>query len=408
VRFVIFFGWSLLAIVGCGRTVSDIGPQIGAPSPFGSCSAMKQHLLYAANIAETVERETALDELWATLQADHSLPFVIGDSAAFLYRGPAETITFTGDFNGWNPEPPHAVRLGASNVWLQEEVFPADSRLDYKVVRNGSQWQLDPANARIQRSGFGDNSELRMPDYAPSPYVARRDDVARGELAPGFLASDILGYPVNYQVYTPSGYSGLADLPALYVTDGHEYADDAMGSLVIVLDNLIAEGLIRPLMAVFIDPRVYAVNRRSEQYILNPGFVRFVAEELVPVIEAAYSTSARRGDRGILGTSLGGLNSAYFALMAGDVFERIAIQSPAFHAGDGAILDLYRQSQGLDVDFYISHGTMHDFGAHTTEFLAILDAKGYDYTLQVVNEGHSWGNWRALLDDLLIQFWPAP
>jgi enterochelin esterase-like enzyme len=102
------------------------------------------------------------------------------------------------------------------------------------------------------------------------------------------------------------------------------------------------------------------------------------------------------------------LNSAYFALMAGDVFERIAIQSPAFHAGDGAILDLYRQSQGLDVDFYISHGTMHDFGAHTTEFLAILDAKGYDYTLQVVNEGHSWGNWRALLDDLLIQFWPAP
>ena len=212
---------------------------------------------------------------------------------------------------------------------------------------------------------------------------------------------------MNFLVYTPAGYAELAGLPVLYVTDGHEYADETMGSLVVVLDNLIAQGLIRPVMAVFIDPRVNGQNRRADQYVLNPRFARFVAGELVPVIDAGYATSPLRGDRGILGTSLGGLNSAWFALQAGDLFGRIAIQSPAFQVADGAIIDLFRNAPRLDVDIFLTHGTFHDFGETTAEFLAILDDKGYDYTKLVVNEGHSWGNWRALLDDVLIAFWPA-
>ena len=55
----------------------------------------------------------------------------------------------------------------------------------------------------------------------------------------------------------------------------------------------------------------------------------------------------------------------------------------------------------------MSWGTIHDGGATTLEFRAILDSKGYEYTQVVVSEGHSWGNWRALLDDLLLDFWPA-
>jgi enterochelin esterase family protein len=232
--------------------------------------------------------------------------------------------------------------------------------------------------------------------------------VPRGALAPGSLASTALGYTVAYQVYTPAGYAGLSDLPVIYVTDGHEYADDAMGSMVIVLDNLIAAGLIRPVMAVFIDPRVGGQNRRAEQYVMNPLFVQFVADELVPVIDAAYATSPDRSDRGILGTSLGGLNSAWFALEATAAFRRIGIQSPAFQAGGGAILGLFQDAPRLDVDIVMSWGTFYDFGPTTVQFQAILDAKGYDYTHVVVNEGHSWGNWRALLDDVLIAFWPAP
>jgi len=268
-------------------------------------------------------------------------------------------------------------------------------------------WILDPANPAIQRSGFGDNSELAMPGYVPSPWAERRPDVPRGDLTPGRLDSAALGYPVDYQVYTPVGYAEMADLPVIYVTDGHEYADDVMGSLVAVMDNLIAAGKLRPMMAVFIDPRLNGKNLRAEQFILNGDFVAFVAQELVPVIDGAWATRDDRNARGILGTSFGGLNSAFFAVRASDTFRHIGIQSPAFHAGDGAIVGMFKDAPRLDLDIYLTWGTFNDFGETTERFLKVLEDKGYDYRFKVVNEGHSWGNWRALVDDILLAFWLA-
>ena len=58
----------------------------------------------------------------------------------------------------------------------------------------------------------------------------RRNDVPRGTLTTGSYASRSLMYTVDFQVYAPVGYEGLSDLPVIYVTDGHEYADDVMGS----------------------------------------------------------------------------------------------------------------------------------------------------------------------------------
>ena len=393
----------LILFAGCG----------GAPEPetqtpegarsMASFAAFKDQLITATDLQDSVARAEAVDALWKSLDR---IPFVAGGQVAFLYRGPANHVSFAGDFTGWSPDAAVARRMGNSDVWLREETFPADARLDYKVVVDGN-WILDPANPAIQRSGFGDNSELAMPDYVSSEWAARRPEVPRGDLTPGTLSSPALGYAVDYLVYTPVGFAEMSALPVIYVTDGHEYAHDVMGSLVAVMDNLIAAGKLRPMMAVFMDPRVGGRNLRSEQYILNERFVEFVARDLVPVIDAAYPTSPDRADRGILGTSLGGLNSAFFALKATDTFQRIAIQSPAYHAGDGKIIGLFQKASRLDVDIYMTWGTFNDFGETTDRFQRILDKKGYDYRFKVVNEGHSWGNWRALVDDILLAFWPA-
>jgi enterochelin esterase family protein len=58
----------------------------------------------------------------------------------------------------------------------------------------------------------------------------------------------------------------------------------------------------------------------------------------------------------------------------------------------------------LDLDIFLTWGTFFDFGTYTLQAQAILDAKGYQYQHIVVNEGHSWGNWRALLDDILLHY----
>ena len=392
----------LLGILLCTATTALAGE-----APTMTWEQFETRFASFALMSNAQQRDADFEQFWAELEQAGRIPFVDGERVAFLYRGRANSVAFAGDFNGWDPKRSPARQMIGTDTWWFETTFPRDARLDYKLVIDDGRWILDPANPAIQRSGFGDNSELRMPGYEHSPWCDRREDVPRGAMIDGFLASEILRYPVNYQVYTPVGYDDLEGLPVLYVTDGHEYADDRMGSLCATLDNLIHAGKLRPLIAVFIDPRIYGQNRRSEQYILSDVFAQFVATELVPAIDAQWKTSADRRDRGILGTSLGGLNSAFFGLRHPDVFHRILIQSPAFQAGDGRIVDYYREAPRLDLDLFMTWGTFHDFGPTTVEFQRILDEKGYEYRHRLVNEGHSWGNWRNLLPEMLLAMWPA-
>ena len=187
--------------------------------------------------------------------------------------------------------------------------FPPDARLDYKIIVDGA-YLLDPLNPRTQLGGYGPNSVLYMPEYRYPEETLPRPGVAQGQLSePLTIRSRALGYDVQYQVYTPAGYETLQDLPVIYATDGQEYAHPDMGALPIVLDNLIADGAIRPVLAVFIDMRDPATggNRRETLLVANDRFQQFLVAELVPAIDQAYRTRAAADGRAILGTSLGGL-----------------------------------------------------------------------------------------------------
>jgi hypothetical protein len=81
-----------------------------------------------------------------------------------------------------------------------------------------------------------------------------------------------------------------------------------------------------------------------------------------------------------------------------DVFENIAVQSPSNFTN---IFNLYAtQSLQDEVDIFITAGTIGD-GSGGSNFAAMLVDGGYDFSFVQTNEGHSWGNWRALLDDIL-------
>ncbi|WP_456428363.1 alpha/beta hydrolase-fold protein [Rhodocaloribacter sp.] len=399
----LFAGWMLLASSPAGAQ-SPPSPDFERAALFPSYAAFHDSLTAVVNVEDAAVRDSLLDVFWDDLLDGNQVPYAQGESVAFLYRGAASSVAWRGDFNGWGESP--GVRLGDTDVWMFETTLPADARTDYKVFRNGSEWMLDPANPLEMWSGFGPNSELRMPAYVYPMETVRRNEVGRGALSEDVtLHSDRLGYDVNYRVYTPPGYFALDDLPVVYVTDGHEYAADHLGSMVVVLDNLIADARIPPVMAVFIDPRNPAnlsENRRGSEYVANPAFADFVADELVPVIDAAYRTRATADGRAILGTSLGGLNSAYFGATKTGVFHNVAIQSPAFWAWP-EIYDRYRDTPFLDLRIFMSNGTLHDGDGGPT-MAAILEEKGYTFKFIETHEGHSWGQWRGLIDEALLYF----
>ena len=377
---------------------------------FGTFSAFKTKLDSLTQIENQVIRDSIINVFWNTLKINHQIPFVLGDSVAFLYKGSCENISWAGDFNGWNPaiNSYKGIKVGLSNIWKVEASFPVDARLDYKIVVNGN-WILDPANSYIQWSGFGPNSELRMPEWKYPIETIRDPEVIRGSFSNNkIIYSTNLSYTVFYRVYTPADYNSQSNLPVIYVTDGHEYADDRLGSMLIVLDNLIYNQMISPVIAVFVDPRNTAnssQNRRESEYSINEKFADFVADELVVKIDTDYKTAQTPDKRAILGTSLGGINSAYFGIQRSDKFHLISINSPAFKYRP-QIYSMYQDSAKLPLRIFMSTGVIHDTETSARQMKQIFESKGYPLKYLEVNEGHSWGNWRALLDEALIYFFP--
>ncbi len=402
---------ALLLLAALGAAAQD-----GA-LPFTAFHQFTDSLDAIAAIPDADDREVALDALWADLVAAEQVPFRLADSVAFLHRSTASSVAVAGDHNGWNPGAGPMSQLEGTDLWRRVHRFPEAARIDYKLVR-GSTWILDPANPHVQWSGFGPNSELRMPAWVFPEETVRGDGVPEGDHSSDLsLESTRLGYTVRYRVYTPMGYDedGLTDLPVLYVTDGHEYADDRLGAARIVLDNLIADERAEPTIAVFIDPRVNGQNLRAEQYVQNPDFAAFVAEELVPEIDAAYRTRASRDGRVILGTSLGGVFSTYLGLRHPDVFGKLAIQSPAYWVTENAewwsgpsLFETVGSAEDGIFEVVMTTGTINDGEHRARRMRDTLLAHGHAVAYREVPEGHSWGNWRALIDEVLVHLLPGP
>lgn len=368
--------------------------------------ALKDSLNTIQNISDSNKRTQHLDAFWDSLKAHTMIPFTAGEDVMFMYRSSANSVSWNGDWNSWGGfEYPHPKKISGTDLWIGEAEFPSDARLDYKIVANGN-WILDPNNPKQQWSGFGPNSELQMPDYIVPPETIKRYEISKGALSPVTqIDSEILNESISYTIYKPFNYDSpeMENLPVVYVTDGHEYSDPKLGNMPTVLDNLIFDGEIPPLIAVFIDPRVKGVNKREVYYLKNPDFADFVAQELIPEIEATTKAAPHPAARTILGTSYGGLNSAYFAIRLHDIFDNIAMHSPALFQGD--IMEDFEQAEELPPNYYIGTGTIYD-NSEASQYLAdFLSAEGYNVKHTEVHQGHSWGNWKGLIDEPLIFFW---
>lgn len=340
------------------------------------------------------------------------MPFTNKDSCLFVYVGEATSVQWNGDFNGWSGDPNfnNTGELIGENIWILKASFPSDARMDYKVVVDGN-WILDPLNPHQQWTGMGGgtpNSELRMPDWSPDPFTIEREDVNTGEIKKYELHSVKLNRRVSYSIYYPWGFSESQSYPVLYFTDGQEYLDNRIGATRIVLNNLVHEAKIPPVVAVFFDPRDpqnNLENLRMKEYALNKDFLDFFISELIPEVEDSLGINIKADTRAIIGTSLGGLNATYFGVTAPEYFPLLGIQSPAFQFKP-EIFELVENYAGDPLRVYMCTGTFYDTEVVSRKMNEIMNNKGFELKLQAVNEGHSWGNWKALLDDMLIFLLP--
>ena len=348
---------------------------------------------------------------WIDLNQSNSIPLVHNDSVLFLYRGNATAVEWMGDFNGWGyvkDFPNKGRKILNTDVWYLKCKFPPDARLDYKFLVDGTNWIIDPANKFQQWSGVGGgspNSELRMPQWNEDLATVAQANVPKGELIrDALINSKSLGYQVTYSVYLPHNYKQYVPMAVAFVTDGYEYLHPQLGNMNTTLDNLIHTQKIQPVITVFVDNREpvnRANNRRMNELAMNSKYLDFFANELIPTIQAQYPVKAEAKSRAIIGTSMGGLTATYFAFTRPDLFGLVGIQSPAFYTRP-QIYNLCEGNTDVQLKVSMTTGLINDTSTDSRKMSEILKASSCVYQYREVNEGHSWGNWRRLIDDILI------
>jgi alpha-amylase len=292
-----------------------------------------------------------------------------------------------------------------------EIALAAGSPLELRVEAEGSgaleyQWLRDGAEIPgahgpayvVARATDADAGEYRalvrnLAGTALSGVVTVKPAAARGPRTvrhADFPSRQVAARHID--VWLPPGYDASSGrYPVVYMHDGQNLFDPATSyggipwSVDQALLRLIARGEARPAIIVGVWnsgttrfqeympqaassapisaysglPRVSPGELRSDAYL------RFLVEELKPFIDRTYRTRPEPGHTFVMGSSMGGLISAYAVCEYPQVFGGAGCVSTHWPAGDGVVVDYLARklpSPG-------THRFYFDFGTETVDAL---------------------------------------
>lgn len=363
--------------------------------------------------ADIGDRQALIDS-YLEWQTEQGFPAIENDThAVFIYYSSTgtSTVSVAGDMNGWSPEEMTALP-GFNFQYLVFETF-ATARVDYKLVV-GSNWILDPRNPKTVSGGFGPNSELAMPDFIQPAEILPASGESVGVMTT--IPSENMtweGAKPNLRVYTPPNYNESESYRTVYFADGLEYIN--LGAAKNVLDNLILEERIEPVVAVFADP----YGPRHTWYDCSKNDYLVYLDVLVPYIDSNFATINDSAARVHIGDSLGGQITAHVGLNRSSLFSLLGIHSGAFWDGYSPSLGYQIGCQikdkfsaadpELNLTLYLTAGYYEgSIWDDTKTVETYITAKGWKNNISYLYEGHSWGQWRHTLNDMLEYLVPAP
>ena len=155
-----------------------------------------------------------------------------------------------------------------------------------------------------------------------------------GTVVTDSLASRVLGVTVKYNVYLPDGYGKTScHYPAVYLLHGlsDDYtAWENLGRMKIVTDELIRSGEARPMVIIMPNAGGEDIRNVWNGYFNMPGwnYEDFFFGELMPAAEEKYNCGGSKGQRAVMGLSMGGGGSIVYSQRHPDMFSSCYAMSP--------------------------------------------------------------------------------
>lgn len=194
---------------------------------------------------------------------------------------------------------------------------------------------IKKANSAINNEVSNQSSPARLlnqkvildPDdkaaFAPAPegFDKIRENIATGKVETVEYDSKTVGNKRKMLIYTPPGYTPDHKYPVLYLL--HGIGGDEMewfkqGSPNIILDNLLADNKLTPMIVVMPNGRAQPNDRaEGNVYLTAPAFANFekdLLNDVIPYVESKYPVRKGRENRALAGLSMGGGQSLNFGL----------------------------------------------------------------------------------------------
>lgn len=261
--------------------------------------------------------------------------------------------------------------------------------------------------------------------YTLGPDSQRKPGVPQGTVTQYQWSSSKVfpGTVRKYWVYTPAGVDRSKPLPVMIFQDGGNWvSEDSRFRANIVLDNLIAAKSIPPMLGIFVDPGVMPAPSAGQQARFNRSFEydstsdrysRFLVDELLPEVAKTYNLSKDPNDRGLAGSSSGGIAAFVAAWHRPDQFRRVLsyVGSYTNLRGGNQLADLVRKMEQKPLRVFLQDGD-HDQNIYSgnwwlanQQMSSALEYAGYETTFVRGTEGHNAKHGSAILPDALRWVW---
>ncbi|MGQ1945949.1 esterase [Geofilum sp. OHC36d9] len=338
-----------------------------------------------------------------------------------LYAPQASQVKLSGDWmpsEGWIPG---SVLMTKKETGIWEfTTQPLESNLyGYTFYVDGLRMN-DPSNVYLIRD-VASQTNVFLIEGGQGDYY-KIQDVPHGTVTRRWYPSPTLGSTRRMTIYTPPGYeNNKKKYPVLYLLHGmggDEEAWIALGRAAQIMDNLIAQGKVQPMLIVMPNGNVSqtAAPGESSQGFVQPtmklpktmeGSFEISFKDILQFVDDNYRTVPKKTHRAIAGLSMGGFHALHISRFYPSTFNYIGLFSPAILPDVNATSQVYsnwqetlnnQKNNGYEL-YWIGIGKSDFLYEPVTNYRKILDDKNMPYTYRESEGGHTWNNWRIYLTE---------
>ncbi len=324
-----------------------------------------------------------------------------------VYAPGASSVSVGGDMIQDQPRRP--MTKESSGVWSVTMGPFVPDLYDYTFQIDGAT-VLDPVNPSVTLGPRTSSSLIEVPGEGPQPWDPQ--PVPHGTVHIDWYHSEAMGGLRAACVYTPPGYeTGRERYPVLYLMHGAGFIEagwTTTGRANLILDNLIAQGKVKPMVVVM--PSGHPQTATTLGFNEPPARDRaLVSQDLLttvmPLIERTYRVFTDADHRAIAGFSMGGGQSLQIGLTHPALFHWVAGFSAAIPRREealertfsGILDDPARANETLKL-LWTACGTDDRAWYPPNEMFAkLLDQHGVRHTFVTTPGAHQWQVWRRNL-----------